>query len=410
VKPDPNYIRLLTNHKGYTNTDTAGSDAPVIECEIQPPSQIYRHAYSILSKHPYNLPDNEFNVYSWYLSSIKDRKVMVIGTFVADCAHNYKGERCGLLGHLGGTGCCDEGKTEIHPVTCIVAFPPRPDGGDPYRLQKKADNSFTIYAFSESSSSRDATDERWWHQPSHSYENRTIDLSVPLFPVGPGEKVWCKPAADDRDVNWTESANFNIVNDRGMWKLSGKIVTGTATDSKGFYFGKIRILYYARQLSFLPPSFPSVTSGAAVERVLGLENSGTEPIGVSISAPARGSQFSWVPFTRETLAPGEKRQIPITLRATKAGTATDLVVVTYDAPGSPHQIPLACPVFKANPQCLQLLQTVAGLESQISQLEEQYHFVSYRQLVASDLIKKIGMLKILLSEKLKEATESGCVP
>src|SRR5574337_432968 len=173
VRPDVG--TFLVNHKGARNTNG------LVECEVQPPD----HVYGGMDKNA---------VFQTYMKRLHGRRVVVAGTFVADCAHSFDDRDCPpvkLIGPLGGlhlyARCCNAGKTEIHPITSILAkfSSNEVDIPLPYRLNpgEQLVNRLQLFVFSDCASR--AGIRLWWgHQPPHSKESRTAVFKVPIGPVG----------------------------------------------------------------------------------------------------------------------------------------------------------------------------------------------------------------------------------
>lgn len=331
VRPAAGYEDLLTNHQGHTNTNG------LIECEVQPPDRVYGGG-------------NRNDIFRRYMTRFQGQRVQVVGTWVADCAHSYDGRDCPVYNR-----CCDQGKTEIHPIISILAWVPPPEG---------AIRRLELFVFLDCAS-------RWFHQPPHSQTSQIGNFRVPIGLVGtPGQTRAEYHIVSE--VNMAESRDLHIFNDGTSWVFSGTVVSGTDDQGKGFYQGTVDLYYFAgkklglssRLLSFTPP----VPVGSSLVETVGVRNEGNEPLSVTVGGPPAGSQFQWAPFSR-TLAVSQSQQIPVTFRPNRIGSIAGSLIVTSDAPGSPHSVSLTG--RGCSPECPGILEQMEVLEKKIEDAQEQ---------------------------------------
>jgi hypothetical protein len=186
---------LLKNRSGgraYTNS------SGLIECEIEP------------SADPTGGHASGSPMLEQYFRPLQERQahVKMIGPWVADCTPS---------------ACCNEGKTENHPIFWIEADHP---SDHPSRKVVEA------FVFSDDSGT---------FKPPHAGENVTARLSTP-FPDPPEHAE--APAIrieemDDRSA----LAEFNVLSGGGRDSLEGTVQSGTPAQGKDFYFARLKLGY-----------------------------------------------------------------------------------------------------------------------------------------------------------------------
>jgi HYDIN/CFA65/VesB-like, Ig-like domain len=370
IDVSPTNKSFLINHRGRRNTNG------VVECEVQTPEHVYSGASS---EHVRN------DIFRRYMNRLQDRRVEVVGTWVADCAHSNEGEDC-----RWPFRCCDRGKSEIHPITSILACPPS-EAATPVRR-------FEFYVFSDSSSGPRAI----LHPALHAHTSRTGNFRVPIGPIGlPGESSGSYNIVTETAL--VESRHVTVVQEDGQWIFRNLIQSGRASENKGFYQATIDLIYEGKRLGITPPIFVPVQVGVSVVKTLTLRNEGTAPLSVVIPPPAGASPFQWTP-SKSMLAEEVTMQVGITFRPTAVGALSGDFVVTTDAPGSPHHVSLAGKGY--SPECPGLLEKMAGLELQIQGLQERLETASPS--MKASLAANIGEKQSELADLESRSIELGC--
>jgi hypothetical protein len=191
VKPFPAYEYLLTNDDGYTNHDST------VECEIEPPDDLFGQ-------------DAESDtVANGYIGGLTGLAVRVQGIWVRDDSHN-------VYGHgWPATGLPESGKTEIHPITSLLAKV-GPGAATPGRRR------FVFFVFSDDSDDIGPT-------PPSAGESKvgTFRLAIPhgsnLTKVSGG------------NTSMASQVSF-FVTDHGSYSLlKGEVLSGRPAAGKGFY-------------------------------------------------------------------------------------------------------------------------------------------------------------------------------
>lgn len=186
IQPDEGSERLLVNSQGKRNENG------IVECEIEPSDFFDDDQHEQI-----------------YFGTLQGRQVTVVGTWVEDKSH--------------------DDKTEIHPVTTVVAE---------HTFQDKK----TVYllVLSDDSSNIPA-------RVLHSGENRVGDFRIPFAPPPHVPHYDHHPVLTiEFDVNYARSASFSIETDgSGQPFLVGLVQSGTAEEGKGVYIARIVLSYKA---------------------------------------------------------------------------------------------------------------------------------------------------------------------
>jgi hypothetical protein len=205
VRPAAGFRHLRVNpHIARPNTNG------LVECEVEPPGRIEGE----------DAEDDA--VFHRYMDHLAGKFVRVVGTWSIDCSHSYDGHSC-------VTGCCDEGKTEIHPVLSIVAdLEPSED----------AARSIEIFVFADSSSNRPR------HVP-HSHSSRVASFQVPIGPADPLRDTRAAYLFRS-EVDQAERKSFTIEEIDGEHVFVGTVTSGTEAAGTGFYHAAIDLYYESR--------------------------------------------------------------------------------------------------------------------------------------------------------------------
>lgn len=364
VRPASGYERLLRNN-GYQNTNG------LVECEVEPPDRIGGESAE------------DDAVLRRYLGPLQGRRVRVVGTWAADCAHAYDGGTCYL-------GCCDKGKTEIHPIASIMCEMPPPTG---------AVKRLELFVFSDSSSNFPA------HVP-HSGTSRIGDFFVPIGPVAHPDGPTNASYAVASEVDMAEYKSLGVVQSGGQWIFHGVVVSGVESAGRGFYHATIDLHYVVPkrlELSASSLKFGGVDVGSSSAKQVAVRNAGTTPLSVSIPGAPAGP-FQWAAWSG-TLAAAQSHQMTVTFRPTAAGPQTGGVGITSDAPGSPHRVALTG--AGRSPQCASILASIEAKTQMIEELQEELQSASPNEKAA--LVARIRRTMNELAGLQHQATELGCV-
>jgi sugar lactone lactonase YvrE len=107
---------------------------------------------------------------------------------------------------------------------------------------------------------------------------------------------------------------------------------------------RIRLAVFSATSTPNPPNLDfgnQMVGGASSPLPVTLTNTGSDDLLITSIVDANEfSQTNNCPITPKVLAPGQFCTINVTFTPTAAGTATDTLIITDSAPGSPHNIPL----------------------------------------------------------------------
>jgi hypothetical protein len=197
VQPDDPNDPLLSNRSGPGRTNQSRQ----IECEVEP------------SIDPTNDSDSFSASEDQYFSKLVGKRVKVWGPWVADCSHSWNDDSCLF-------GCCDEGKTEIHPIASLEVVISEPQDAKEVEIFVFSDASDTI-------------------KPPNAGENITANFAI-SFPTTPNDAIAPKFHLMS-ETNAASSVHFNIANDSNQSTLQSTVESGTVAESKGFYHAAIKI-------------------------------------------------------------------------------------------------------------------------------------------------------------------------
>ena len=213
VKPDDPNDPLLTNGNGFTNQDG------LIECEVEP---------SVDQAGDF---DSDSDQMHQYFDDLVDKRVRVRGAWVSDCSHTWDGNDCEF------EACCDEGKTEIHPIFSIETELSEPDS-----TPKRVD----LLVFSDASSQI---------KPPNAGTSVTGFFNLRFPPVGANEN----PFFPEFEI-LSEKADMAAEVDYQLIpavqgpppiasgpRLEVTVESGTPGEGKGFYHATVQ-LKFQRQL------------------------------------------------------------------------------------------------------------------------------------------------------------------
>jgi hypothetical protein len=205
VRPAAGFGHLVVNpHVARANTNG------LVECEVEPPGRIAGE----------DAEDDA--VFHRYMDHLVGKSVRVVGTWSIDCSHTYDGRSCTF-------GCCDEGKTEIHPVLSILVELAPPDD---------AARRVELFVFADSSSNRPAS-------VPHSHTSRLATFRVP---VGPADPLRDSSASYHlrSEVNQAERRSFSLEETDGEHVFVATVTSGTEAAGTGFYHAEVDLVYESR--------------------------------------------------------------------------------------------------------------------------------------------------------------------
>jgi hypothetical protein len=205
VRPAAGFLHLRVNpHIARPNANG------LVECEVEPPGRIAGE----------DAEDNA--VFHRYMDHLAGKFVRVVGTWSIDCSHTYDGQSCEF-------GCCDDGKTEIHPVLSILAELNPPED---------AVKRIELFVFADSSGNRPA------HVP-HSHTSRVATFRVPLGPADPLRGTSASFLLRS-EVNQAEAKSFSIEEIADELVFVGSVTSGTEAAGTGFYNVTVDLFYESR--------------------------------------------------------------------------------------------------------------------------------------------------------------------